>query len=239
MKTPHIIRAMDEKNLNVQTITKLINKYKGINTTTSEVRAFIREPKGHLERYIRLVLDIEPDSSFNPPLKPYDAQNDYKRRIDAMANQEAYSENNAPFISAFIRALGGYEIVEAVCGLKPAGARGWLQHVNDDGVRGYIPEPHKPILRDYVRRIKLPMTPEFNHILKEDSKKPKVKKKGPVKSSEYRGVTKVNGKYQARISMGKRNIYIDTFDTEEEAALAFNKYAKRLGRPLNEVPCDN
>lgn len=235
IKREKIIRAMDEKNLNVQTITKLINRYKGISTTTPEVRAFIRDPKGHLEPYIRLILDIEPDRSFKPVLKPYDAKKDYEKRVQAMDNQEIYVENNAAAVSALIREMGGYDIVEAVCGLNPGGARHWIQFVTDEGVRGRIPEQYKSILLDYAKRIKLSMTPEFKKILKPIEWKPKVLKNKRTMSSKYFGVTKVGSKWQARIWMNRRNIYIGTYEKEKDAALGYNKFAKKLERPLNEV----
>lgn len=236
IKRGKIILAMDEKNLNVQTITKLINRYEGISTTTSEVRAFIRDPKGHLEPYIRLILDIEPDRSFKPVLKPYDAKKDYEKRIQAMDNQEVYTKNNAAAVQAFIRVLGGHCVVEVLCGLKPMGARHWLQFVNDEGIRGYIPEQYKSILKDYAKRIKCKLTPEFKALLEPSELKPTNFKKRKPSFSKYTGVTKVgSGRFKACISVSNRNVYIGTYDIEADAALAYNEFAKKLERPLNEV----
>ena len=66
------------------------------------------------------------------------------------------------------------------------------------------------------------------------------RKKAKGTSSRYRGVgwNKANRKWLARIQKDKKFIYIGQFETEEEAALAYNKRATELGffpEALNKV----
>jgi hypothetical protein len=59
------------------------------------------------------------------------------------------------------------------------------------------------------------------------------------KTFQYKGVCFVNGKWRAQIWDGKRNIKIGDFDTEIEAALAYNNKAIELKGDkaiLNEIP---
>jgi hypothetical protein len=48
-------------------------------------------------------------------------------------------------------------------------------------------------------------------------------------SSKYFGVCKDGNKWLADIKMNKKHYYLGRFDTEEEAALAYNKKAEELG----------
>jgi hypothetical protein len=51
------------------------------------------------------------------------------------------------------------------------------------------------------------------------------KKRKDGLTSKYKGVNKRNGKYRAYIQFNKKNIHIGTFQTEEQAALEYNKKA--------------
>ena len=50
-------------------------------------------------------------------------------------------------------------------------------------------------------------------------------------ASIYRGVTKAKGKWQARIKVNKENESLGTFDTQREAALAYDERARQLRNP--------
>ena len=47
------------------------------------------------------------------------------------------------------------------------------------------------------------------------------------KASRFKGVSKNSGKWRARIRLNKKEIFIGNFNTEEEAAIAYNQAAKQ------------
>ncbi|MGG1659579.1 hypothetical protein [Brevibacillus sp. NRS-1366] len=49
-----------------------------------------------------------------------------------------------------------------------------------------------------------------------------------IKTSKYRGVSLVRGKYLAQIWDGKRNCRIGVFEKEDDAAFAYNEVAIKL-----------
>jgi hypothetical protein len=59
------------------------------------------------------------------------------------------------------------------------------------------------------------------------------------KTSEYRGVSLINGKWYAQIYHNKKNVLIGIFNDEDAAALAYNEKAKELKgekAKLNDLP---
>jgi len=46
---------------------------------------------------------------------------------------------------------------------------------------------------------------------------------------KYKGVCLVREKYKAQIKTNGKNVYIGSYETEEQAAEAYNEYAKKLG----------
>jgi len=57
----------------------------------------------------------------------------------------------------------------------------------------------------------------------------------PNKTSKYTGVTRFNGKFIARITYRGKVRRLGNFLNEDEAARAYNRVARTLGRPLNAV----
>lgn len=57
--------------------------------------------------------------------------------------------------------------------------------------------------------------------------------------SKYKGVSKYGKKWAARIMFNKKPIQIGTFEIEEDAALAYNKYAKKLFGEFAQLNCIN
>jgi len=57
--------------------------------------------------------------------------------------------------------------------------------------------------------------------------------------SKYKGVGKQRNRYSARIQKDKTPIYIGTFNTEEEAAIAYNEKAKELFGEFAQLNCLN
>lgn len=58
-----------------------------------------------------------------------------------------------------------------------------------------------------------------------------------IKKSKYKGVVKKNKKWGSQIKVNQKNIWIGSFETEKEAAVAHNKKILELGldRPLNII----
>jgi hypothetical protein len=61
-----------------------------------------------------------------------------------------------------------------------------------------------------------------------------------IKNNRYCGVspTRRGDKWEARIKVNYRDVYLGTFATEIEAAIAYNTHVTNLGldRKLNEIP---
>jgi hypothetical protein len=53
-----------------------------------------------------------------------------------------------------------------------------------------------------------------------------MKKRGSTSTSEFYGVSKRRGKFVAQLQVNKKQIHIGTFDSETDAAIAFNEVAK-------------
>lgn len=65
-----------------------------------------------------------------------------------------------------------------------------------------------------------------------------VRLKPPTATSKYYGVSLCRNKWMAKIRKGNKQEYIGIFETEEEAAQAFNRVAKWIYKDtaiLNEV----
>lgn len=236
LTSKQIINALNDKQLTIPILARCISSYKGMNVKGDDLRDMLGGVKrADLEPYIRLILNLKSPKNFKPAKKKIDHRKEYKRRIDAMENAQDYIQNNSVAIARIIRHLGGMDVVAEVCGLKLGTIKGWNEKVNEHAIRGYVPDTNKPKLYEYAKKIRAKLSKEDWALITPTVKAPQKAKPKPFKTSQYRGVSKQCRKWVAAIAVNKRRVFLGRFETEKEAALAWNEAALKLGRPLNEV----
>lgn len=225
LSSKQIMQAMDEKNLCVQNLTQLLNRYKGINVKDDDLRLmFSIDDFSPVEPHLRLILNLCPNPSFNPKMKPYSPKMDYNKRMETYERAQVYEQNNHQTVNRIIAKCGGYKTVAKICGLTPATVSGWSNKVTIDGIMGIIPRPNRNKLRDYAKLFKIKLTKDELELLKPEPPQFKYIYKMP------------SGNYCVRMPIDGVREDFGTHATLDLAILKHNRIAKKHNMPLHALP---